>query len=308
MRQMGAHSSRSWRNHGPRIHHSSHHCSRRLGRRTRHRAWPAAGQGRRHAEPASTSPRASSPSAPASPRTTRGSSTTPLSPARDSRPQSRTPWPRSSASRRGRRLGAHDLRRGHRARSRRTSTSTCSSSRSPMSASRTSTSARRTTRRRRSSSRPPHHRQRRDHDRRAQGTPHRRADRHDEPRGDRADQSQPTAGAQVFNTNDDAKLALESGTVDAIVVDLPTAFYLTGVELTDGIIIGQLPATTARPAMSSASCSPRTARSPRAVTAAVDALQRGRHARRLADEWLADAADARRCCRLRSRAASVLPV
>ncbi len=39
---------------------------------------------------------------------------------------------------------------------------------------------------------------------------------------------QPTAGAQVFNTNDDAKLALESGTVDAIVVDLPTAFYLTG--------------------------------------------------------------------------------
>ncbi len=51
----------------------------------------------------------------------------------------------------------------------------------------------------------------------------------------------PTAGAQVFNTNDDAKLALESGTVDAIVVDLPTAFYLTGVELTGGLIIGQLP-------------------------------------------------------------------
>src|SRR5690606_23410700 len=38
----------------------------------------------------------------------------------------------------------------------------------------------------------------------------------------------PTAGAQAFNSNDDAKLALESGTVDAIVVDLPTAFYLTG--------------------------------------------------------------------------------
>ncbi len=54
-------------------------------------------------------------------------------------------------------------------------------------------------------------------------------------------QIQPTAGAQVFNTNDDAKLALESGQVDAIVVDLPTAFYLTGVELTGGLIIGQLP-------------------------------------------------------------------
>jgi polar amino acid transport system substrate-binding protein len=31
----------------------------------------------------------------------------------------------------------------------------------------------------------------------------------------------PTAGAQVFNTNDDAKLALQNGQVDAIVVDLP---------------------------------------------------------------------------------------
>ena len=52
----------------------------------------------------------------------------------------------------------------------------------------------------------------------------------------------PTAGAQVFNSNDDAKLALENGTVDAIVVDLPTAFYLTGVELTGGVLLGQLPA------------------------------------------------------------------
>ena len=52
---------------------------------------------------------------------------------------------------------------------------------------------------------------------------------------------QPTAGAQAFNNNDDAKLALETGQIDAIVVDLPTAFYLTGVELDGGIIIGQLP-------------------------------------------------------------------
>jgi polar amino acid transport system substrate-binding protein len=51
----------------------------------------------------------------------------------------------------------------------------------------------------------------------------------------------PSAGAQAFNNNDDAKLALETGQIDALVVDLPTAFYLTGVELTGGIIIGQLP-------------------------------------------------------------------
>jgi polar amino acid transport system substrate-binding protein len=52
---------------------------------------------------------------------------------------------------------------------------------------------------------------------------------------------QPTAGAQVFNSNDDAKLALESGQVDAIVVDVPTAFYITGVELDGGLIVGSLP-------------------------------------------------------------------
>jgi len=52
---------------------------------------------------------------------------------------------------------------------------------------------------------------------------------------------QPTAGAQAFNNNDDAKLALETGQIDALVVDLPTAFYLSAVELTGGKIVGPLP-------------------------------------------------------------------
>jgi polar amino acid transport system substrate-binding protein len=52
---------------------------------------------------------------------------------------------------------------------------------------------------------------------------------------------QPSAGAQAFNNNDDAKLALETGQIDALVVDLPTAFYLSAVELTGGKIVGQLP-------------------------------------------------------------------
>jgi polar amino acid transport system substrate-binding protein len=51
----------------------------------------------------------------------------------------------------------------------------------------------------------------------------------------------PSAGAQAFNSNDDAVLALKSGQVDALVVDLPTAFYLTGAELDNGVLIGQLP-------------------------------------------------------------------
>jgi polar amino acid transport system substrate-binding protein len=55
----------------------------------------------------------------------------------------------------------------------------------------------------------------------------------------------PTAGAQAFNSNDDAKAALAAGSIDAIVVDLPTAFFLGSAPaefggLDDGLVIGQL--------------------------------------------------------------------
>ena len=106
------------------------------------------------------------------------------------------------------------------------------------------------------------------------------------------DQIQPTAGAQVFNTNDDAKLALESGTVDAIVVDLPTAFYLTGVELTDGIIIGQLPVADGKTGDDFGLVLPKDSPLTAAVTAAVDALRADGTLQAIADEWLAEAADA----------------
>jgi polar amino acid transport system substrate-binding protein len=44
----------------------------------------------------------------------------------------------------------------------------------------------------------------------------------------------------VFNNNDDAKAALTNGQIDALVLDLPTAFEVQA-ELTDGKIVGQLP-------------------------------------------------------------------
>ena len=68
----------------------------------------------------------------------------------------------------------------------------------------------------------------------------------------------PTTPAAVFNTNDDAKLALSNGQVDAIVVDLPTAFFITTAELQGAKIVGQLPATGSR--SSSGRCSTRAAR------------------------------------------------
>jgi polar amino acid transport system substrate-binding protein len=48
-------------------------------------------------------------------------------------------------------------------------------------------------------------------------------------------------GVAVFNNNDDAKAALSNGQIDGLVLDLPTAFQVQS-EMTDGVILGQLPA------------------------------------------------------------------
>ena len=53
---------------------------------------------------------------------------------------------------------------------------------------------------------------------------------------------QPEQEPATFDTNDVAKTQLQNGQVDGIVVDLPTAFYITAAELDEGVIVGQLPA------------------------------------------------------------------
>jgi polar amino acid transport system substrate-binding protein len=48
---------------------------------------------------------------------------------------------------------------------------------------------------------------------------------------------------QVFNDNAAGVSALKNKQIDGLVVDLPTAFYLSGVEVPTGLIVGQLPST-----------------------------------------------------------------
>jgi polar amino acid transport system substrate-binding protein len=100
----------------------------------------------------------------------------------------------------------------------------------------------------------------------------------------------PEQGAQVFNSNDDAKLALENGAVDAIVVDLPTALYLTAAELSDGVIIGQLPADETGAGDQLGLLLEKDSPLTDDVTAAVDALRESGRLQELADEWLTDTA------------------
>jgi len=100
----------------------------------------------------------------------------------------------------------------------------------------------------------------------------------------------PTGEPQVYNSNDDAKKALENGQIDGLVVDLPTAFYITGAELTDGKIVGQLPqvGTPETFGLLLDKGSPLT----KCVSDAVDQLRDGGQLAELEKKWLADTAGA----------------
>lgn len=99
-----------------------------------------------------------------------------------------------------------------------------------------------------------------------------------------------TTAALAFNSNDDAKAALAAGQVDAIVVDLPTALYLTAVELDGGIIVGQLQGAASGDKFGLVldKGSKLTAK----VSAAVDALKANGTLQKLQDKWLAGYAGA----------------
>ena len=53
---------------------------------------------------------------------------------------------------------------------------------------------------------------------------------------------QPTSEPFVYDDNAAAKAALEAKQIDAIVVDLPTAFYIAAVEIEGAAVLGQCPA------------------------------------------------------------------
>ena len=56
-------------------------------------------------------------------------------------------------------------------------------------------------------------------------------------------QNQIGSTPQVFNDNAAGVSALKNKQIDGLVVDLPTAFYLSGVEVPNGLIVGQLPSS-----------------------------------------------------------------
>ncbi|WP_410814289.1 ABC transporter substrate-binding protein [Micromonospora sp. 067-2] len=100
----------------------------------------------------------------------------------------------------------------------------------------------------------------------------------------------PTVKPQVYNSNDDAKKALQNGQLDGLVVDLPTAFYITGAEITDATIVGQVPQVGTPEAFGLLldKNSPLTS----CVTGAVGQLTDAGTLRQLEQKWLAQVAGA----------------
>ena len=95
----------------------------------------------------------------------------------------------------------------------------------------------------------------------------------------------PSKQPRVYNSNNDAVKALENGQVDALVTDLPTAFYMAAAQLDHGKIVGQLPSGTGTPEQFGLVLdkgSPLTT----CVSQAVDALKADGTLDKLVDQWL----------------------
>lgn len=100
----------------------------------------------------------------------------------------------------------------------------------------------------------------------------------------------PGGSPAEFPTNDLAVQALKNGQVDGLVVDLPTAFYVTAAQVQDATIVGQLPVSGSPEQFGLVldkgsqltSC----------VTKAVDALRKNGTLAALQKKWLATAGGA----------------
>jgi polar amino acid transport system substrate-binding protein len=101
----------------------------------------------------------------------------------------------------------------------------------------------------------------------------------------------PTRDPAVYAKNDQAKSALKNGQVDAIVTDLPTAFYITAAEITDAEIVGQFENRGGAPEQFGLVLDKGSALT-ECVTGAVDALREDGTLAEIEQRWLSDAVDA----------------
>ncbi len=101
---------------------------------------------------------------------------------------------------------------------------------------------------------------------------------------------QPSQDPSVYDTLNDGVSALSAGQIDGLVVDLPTAFFITAVQVEDGTIVGQFPSVGEQEyfAMAFELDNPLVD----CVNQALAALKEDGTLEQIQQEWLADKADA----------------
>lgn len=99
-----------------------------------------------------------------------------------------------------------------------------------------------------------------------------------------------SAQVSVYNNNDDAKAALTSGQIDALVLDLATAFQVQN-ELIEAKLVGQLPSGTGKPEQFGIVLD-KDSKLTKCVSGAVDALRADGTLGSLQQKWLVEAGNA----------------
>jgi polar amino acid transport system substrate-binding protein len=102
----------------------------------------------------------------------------------------------------------------------------------------------------------------------------------------------PAAKAMIYNTNDAAIAALKAKQIDGLVVDLPTAFYVTAAQVQNSVIVGQFAPPSGADAehfsVVLSKGSPLTA----CVNTAIAAMKADGSLDQITKEWLSDKASA----------------
>jgi polar amino acid transport system substrate-binding protein len=101
---------------------------------------------------------------------------------------------------------------------------------------------------------------------------------------------QPTQDVAAFNDNDVAVKSLNNEQIDGLVVDLPTAFFMTAVQLDNGVIVGQFPTDGAGEQFGLVL--DKDSALTTCVSSAVDALWDAGSLDDIAQQWLADVTNA----------------
>jgi polar amino acid transport system substrate-binding protein len=102
----------------------------------------------------------------------------------------------------------------------------------------------------------------------------------------------PTAKAKVYTTNDEAIAGLKAKQIDGLVVDLPTAFYVTAAQVDNSVIVGQFPAPTSGDAEHFSVVLGKGSKLTSCVNQAIAALKSDGTLDAITKEWLSDKASA----------------